>query len=75
MPRWVQISARTGHLVLSAIAIIAIATVYIWKGQVPAEVLIGILGGNSIGGLSSAVVSAADKVSVIPVQNAKPEGQ
>lgn len=68
MPRWIQISARTGHLILSGVAMICVTAVYIWKGNVPAEVLIGILSSNGIGAFSSAAVSAADKMSIIPAQ-------
>lgn len=68
MPRWIQVSARTGHLILSGVAIVAVAVVYIVKGEVPAEVLIGILSSNGIGAFSSAAVSAADKMSIVPAQ-------
>ena len=68
MPRVIQLSSRIGHLVLSAIAIIAVTVTYIAKGAIPAEVLIGILASNGIGGVSSALVSAADKVAIVPAQ-------
>lgn len=66
MPRWIQVSSRTGHLILSGVGIVAVTVVYITKGQVPADVLIGILSSNGIGAFSSIGVTAADRMTMIP---------